>query len=83
MDVAVWDSTSAFHDGASGRWLPHIYIRCLDLHQPTCHRGQDNARCYGRRMGELGGEGEISIASWGLLITYIPNAVFAFRTVLC
>lgn len=73
--MAVWDFTSAFHDGASSRWLLDVYVVCLDFYHPTCNRGQDAAACYGGRLGELGEGGEISIASWDLLIVHIPNAL--------
>lgn len=79
--MAVWDFTSAFHDGASSRWLLDVYVVCLDFYYPTCNRGQDAAACYGGRLGELGEGGEISIASWDLLIVHTECFVFAFCTI--
>lgn len=34
-------------------------------------------------MGELGGEGEIPITSWGLLIIYVPNALCLLSVPYC
>lgn len=82
MDERVWDSTSAFHENTCGDYLRRVYGMCLAYRRPTFSRGQDDAACYGRRLGELGEAGEISIASWNLLIIYIRNALFAFGTIL-
>lgn len=46
-------------------------ILCLDVHHSTSSGGQDAPACTGKRLGELGEEGEVPIAPWGLLITYI------------
>lgn len=40
---------------------------CLDVDHSTSSGGQDASACTGKRLGELGEEGEVPIAPWGFI----------------